>query len=189
MGVVVHLSVTPLNLIVETLMMNLKSFVLAIIVNSATSIHLYHHPGYHGYHGYHHKCSTQLELVTKNLCRVEIEKECTTKTKTFVKITGYEDTDCKEIEVCKHDLYHHGYHGYFHKREAEADAHGYYIECEKEMKTVCKKTPVKEEVNKEFELCRPKPNEVCEEKEIKVPRLVCEDETEEKDEATDVESI
>ena len=58
------------------------------------------------------------------------------------------------------DLYHHGYHGYYHKREAEADAHGYYIECEKEMKTVCKKTPVKEEVNKEFELCRPKPNEV-----------------------------
>ena len=43
-----------------------------------------------------------LETVTKKLCRVDVQKECVTKTKTFVKITGYEDADCKEIEVCKH---------------------------------------------------------------------------------------
>ena len=59
-------------------------------------------PGYHyGYHGYHPKCTTELEAVTKTLCRVEVEKECETKTKTFTKITGYEDTDCKEIELKK----------------------------------------------------------------------------------------
>ena len=39
--------------------------------------------------------------MTKTLCRVEVEKECETKTKTFTKITGYEDTDCKEIELKK----------------------------------------------------------------------------------------
>ena len=35
------------------------------------------------------------------LCRIEVEKECETKTKTFTKITGYEDTDCKEVEFKK----------------------------------------------------------------------------------------
>ena len=70
------------------------------------------------------------------------------------------------------------YHGHFYHRraaEAEADPHGYYVECEKETKTVCKKTPVTEEVSKDFELCRPKPTEVCEDKELKVPNIVCEE--------------
>ena len=129
-----------------------------------------------------------METVTKKLCRIEVEKECVTKTKTFKKITGYEDGECKEIEVCKHGKnvvtdtfssdrpplalpYHHGY---LHKREAEADPHHpYYVECEKETKEVCKKEPVIEEVSKDFELCRPKPSEVCEDKEIKVPSVVC----------------
>merc|ERR1711963_991181 len=107
---------------------------------------------------------------------IEVEKECETKTKTYTKITGYEDTDCKEIEVCKNAIYHHG--PGFYKREAEAEA-GHFghvaIECEKEIKAVCKKKPTTEEVSKDFELCRPKPNEVCEDKEIKVPRVICED--------------
>ena len=59
------------------------------------------HSGYHGYHG-HHLCETRLAIEKKEFCHVEYEKECTTKTKKFIKITGYEDTDCKEIEVCKH---------------------------------------------------------------------------------------
>ena len=71
--------------------------------------------------------------------------------------------------------YHHG--PFYHRRaaEAEAEPHGYYVECEKETKTVCKKTPVTEEVSKDFELCRPKPTEVCEDKELKVPKIVCEE--------------
>ena len=39
------------------------------------------------------------------MCRIELEKSCTTETKTFTKITGFEKGDCKEIEVCK---YGHG---------------------------------------------------------------------------------
>merc|ERR1711874_200068 len=132
----------------------------------------YFHPGYHGYHHPLVKCERVVETVTKKLCRIEVEKECVTKTKTFKKITGYEDGECKEIEVCKHALPYH--HGYLHKREAEADPHHpYYVECEKETKEVCKKEPVIEEVSKDFELCRPKPSEVCEDKEIKVPSVVC----------------
>ena len=53
---------------------------------------------------------------------------------------------------------HIGYGYGYHKREAEADAHGYAYE--KVTKTICKKTPITEEVSKDFELCRPKPSEV-----------------------------
>merc|ERR1712112_189503 len=182
MGIVFHTSVRH-----AIKKMKLSGFVLAVLINNVLSLH-YYHPGYHGYHGYHPKCSTQLEVVTKKLCRIEVEKECSTKTKTFVKITGYEDTDCKEIEVCKHG-YHYG-PGYYGKRAAEADAepHGYVYECEKETKSICKKKPVTEEVSKDFELCRPKPNEVCEDKEIKVPKLICEDEEDVK-QAEEVETI
>merc|ERR1739838_630306 len=142
--------------------MLLPSLLFGLLVNTISSVPAPGHfiPGYHyGYHGYHPKCTTELEAVTKTLCRVEVEKECETKTKTFTKITGYEDTDCKEIEL-KKPVYH-GYGYGYHKREAEADAdaHGYAYE----------------KVSKDFELCRPKPSEVCEEKEIKVPRLVCEE--------------
>merc|ERR1711963_1379652 len=160
--------------------MILTSFLFGLFINSISSAHFY---GGFGYHGYHAKCERQLEVVTKKFCRIEVEKECETNTK----ITGYEDTDCKEIEVCKHAIYHHG--PGFYKREAEAEAghFGYAaIECEKETKTVCKKKPTTEEVSKDFELCRPKPNEVCEDKEIKVPRVICED-PEEK--AEDAETI
>merc|ERR1712024_28544 len=150
---------------------------IAVTVNS----HGFYH---HGYHVPHVKCSRGLETVTKEHCRIDVEKECVTKTKTFVKITGYEDTDCKEIEVCKHALPPHPGH-FWRKRaaEAEADPHGYYVECEKEMKTICKKKPVTEEVSKDFELCRPKPTRVCEEKELKVPTVVCEEPEAEAEEA------
>merc|ERR1712184_100093 len=98
---------------------------------------------------------------------------------------GYHDPDRKEVEFKK--PVHVGYGYGYHKREAEAeaDAHGYAYE--KVTKTICKKTPITEEVSKDFELCRPKPSEVCEDKEIKVPKLVCEEPVEK--EAADVETI
>merc|ERR1711973_186923 len=85
-------------------------------------------PGF-GHHGYGyplHGCKRELKAEMKKFCSIKYEKECTTETKTFTKITGFEKGDCKEIEV-------------------------------------------KEEVSKEFELCRPAPKEECEEREIKVP--------------------
>merc|ERR1719250_259483 len=133
-------------------------------------------------HGYHHgpiiayahpKCTKTLEKVTKELCRIELEKSCTTETKTFTKITGFEKGDCKEIEVCKHGHgfpIHHGYHG---KRSASP---GYIVpKCEKVTKEICKKVPVKEEVSKDIDLCTRTPKKVCEEKEINVPKIVCEE--------------
>eukprot|EP00092_Neocalanus_flemingeri_P050729 GFUD01058742.1.p1 GENE.GFUD01058742.1~~GFUD01058742.1.p1 ORF type:complete len:155 (+),score=59.70 GFUD01058742.1:81-545(+) len=137
----------------------------------------------HGYHHHKHpRCTREIETVTRNLCRLELEKSCTTETKTFVKITGFEDKDCKEIEICKHGYgyyghgYHgHGYHGYHGKREAHE-----LKECEKETKEICKKVPVKEEVTKDVEFCKGIPKKVCEDKELQVPRIVCqEDEAEE----------
>merc|ERR1711971_903980 len=77
---------------------------------------------------------------TKEVCYIEPEKVCETKTRTYKVITGYEDGECKEIEVCKFPGFHHG------KRSAEP--HG-YVECEKETKEVCKKEPVVEEKTKE----------------------------------------
>merc|ERR1719470_575845 len=83
--------------------------------------------GYHGRHiGYPHpKCTRELEKVTRKFCKLELEKTCSTETKTFTKITGFEKGECKDIEVCTRT-----------------------------------------------------PKEVCEEKEIEVPRLVCEDKKE-----------
>merc|ERR1711862_258365 len=176
MGVVHLISVRHAALGETKTKMLLQSLLFGLLANTISSVpapgHFFH-PGYHGYHGYHPKCTTELEAVTKTLCRIEVEKECETKTKTYTKITGYEDTDCKEVEF-KAPV-HHGYGYGYHKREAEAeaDAHGYAYE--KVTKTICKKTPITEEVSKDFELCRPKPSEVCEEKEIKVPKLVCEE--------------
>ena len=76
--------------------------------------------------------------------------------------------------------------------------HGYPVpECEKVTKEVCRQVPTKEEVSKDFELCRPVPKEVCfsynlfrilqnhhhqqecEEKEIEVPTLICGEEKKE----------
>merc|ERR1739848_958436 len=98
------------SMIAATLLLGL----VAAVTSSPAPGHFY------GYHGYHAPCTTELETVTKKLCRIEVERECETMTKTF-----------------------------------------------------CKKTPVTEEVSKDFELCRPKPSEVCEDKEIMVPKLVC----------------
>ena len=86
-------------------------------------------------------------------------------------ITGYEKGDCKEVEVCKHAYW---------KREAVAEAHyGHkdygYVECEKEMKEVCKQEPVVEEKSKDREYCKFMPKKVCAEKTFKVPKLVCEE--------------
>merc|ERR1719250_372552 len=124
-------------------------------------------------HGYHHgpiiayahpKCTKTLEKVTKELCRIELEKSCTTETKTFTKITGFEKGHCKEIEVCKYGHgfpIHHSYHG---KRSASP---GYIVpKCEKVTKEICK----------EIDLCTRSPKKVCEEKEINVPKIVCEEE-------------
>ena len=57
----------------------------------------------HGYYHHHPKCTKEIETVTRNLCRLELEKSCTTETKTFFKITGFEDKECKEVEICKHE--------------------------------------------------------------------------------------
>merc|ERR1719228_403397 len=119
---------------------------------------------YHPYQGYHHKCSREIVTVTKPFCRLEFEKTCKTETKTFFKITGYEDKDCKEVEVCKHGYgyYGHGYYGYrgYHgKREAHAP-----VECDKETKEICKKVPIKEDITKDIEFCKGTPKKVCEDK-------------------------
>eukprot|EP00091_Calanus_sinicus_P006839 TRINITY_DN17613_c0_g1_i1.p1 TRINITY_DN17613_c0_g1~~TRINITY_DN17613_c0_g1_i1.p1 ORF type:complete len:184 (-),score=68.12 TRINITY_DN17613_c0_g1_i1:156-659(-) len=151
-------------------------FILAGV--AAAAGHGYPHHGYHPPHGYHPlkhpKCTKKIETVTRQFCRLEIEKSCKTESKTFFKITGFEDKDCKDIEVCKHGYgYHghgyHGYHGYHGKREAHAP-----VECEKETKEICKKIPVKEEVTKDIEFCKGTPKKVCEDKEVKIPKITCE---------------
>ena len=47
------------------------------------------------------KCTREVETITRKWCKLEYEKSCTTETKTFTKITGYEKGDCKEVEYCK----------------------------------------------------------------------------------------
>merc|ERR1712002_1304394 len=141
--------------------------VVLLVLGTITTITTGH--GYHHHHPYH-MCTREIETITKNLCRLELEKSCETKTKTFVKITGYEDTDCKEIEVCKHPhgYYGHGLHGYHGKMEAHA-----VVECEKETKEICKKVPIKEDVTKDIEFCKAVPKKVCEDRELKVPKITC----------------
>merc|ERR1712055_1081279 len=153
--------------------------VVLLVLCTFTTITTAH--GYHHHHHPYHKCTKEIETITKNLCRLELEKSCETKTKTFVKITGFEDTDCKEIEVCKHSHGYyghgfHGYHGYHGKREAHA-----VIECEKETKEICKKVPIKEEVTKDIEFCKAIPKKVCEDKELQVPKITCEEEVKEEE--------
>merc|ERR1712110_558033 len=109
--------------------------------------------GFYGHHVYHGPpCKHAFVEETKEVCHIEPEKVCETKTRTYKVITGYEDGECKEIEVCKFPGFHHG------KRSAEP--HG-YVECEKE-------------TTKEFEICHLEPKKVCEEKTFKVPTLDCE---------------
>ena len=47
------------------------------------------------------KCKQEVETITRKWCKLEYEKTCTTETKAFTKITGYEKGDCKEVEYCK----------------------------------------------------------------------------------------
>merc|ERR1711920_1195342 len=146
MGVVHLISVRHAPLGETSAKMLVTSLLFGVLVNTISSVPAPGHFFHPGYHGYHHACTTELEAVTKTLCRIELEKPV-----------------------------HHGY--FYHKREAEVDAHGFAYE--KVTKTICKKTPITEEVSKDFELCRPKPSEVCEDKEVKVPKLVCEGPAEE----------
>merc|ERR1712014_291365 len=97
----------------------------------------------YGY-GYHHLpvplCKHSLETATKELCRLEPEKVCETKTQTYTKITGYEKGDCKEIEVCKAPVW---------RKKRAADPHGYIVPtCEKETKEICRPVPTTKEVSK-----------------------------------------
>merc|ERR1712032_870282 len=110
--------------------------------------------------------------IAENIQYGDNERTCETKTRTYKVITGYEDGECKEIEVCK-------FPGFHHKRSAEPNPHYGHIECEKETKEVCKKEPVVEEKSKDFELCHLEPKKVCEEKTFKVPTLDCEEEEKE----------
>merc|ERR1712154_687920 len=111
--------------------------------------------GFYGHHVYHGPpCKPAYVEETKEVCHIEPEKVCETKTRTYKVVTGYEDGECKEIEG------------------------GKFIECEKETKEVCKKEPVVEEKSKDFELCHLEPKKVCEEKTFKIPTLHCEEEEE-----------
>merc|ERR1712038_1456618 len=160
---------------------NMQAFVLAsmmvTLASSAPSAEPEADPGYgfYGHHVYHGPpCKPAFVEETKEVCHIEPEKVCETKTRTYKVITGYEDGECKEIEVCK-------FPGFHHKRSAEP--HYGHIECEKETKEVCKKEPVVEEKSKDFELCHLEPKKVCEEKTFKIPTLHCEEEEEEEEEA------
>merc|ERR1719228_2250188 len=134
-------------------------------------------PRPHGYlhhgHGYIHHgpiCTHELEEVEKEFCYYDHpEKVCETKTQTYKIVTGYEKGECEEVEVCKYP--------HWRKRRAagaEPGPHyGYNIECEKDTKEVCKQEPVIEEKSQDLELCRYEPKRVCEDKVVKVPKLVC----------------
>merc|ERR1712059_117490 len=133
--------------------------------------------GYGYGHVYHAPvlCKHSLETITKELCRLEPEKVCETKTKTYTKITGFEKGDCKEIEVCKAPVWR--------KRRA-ADPHGYIVPaCEKETKEICRTVPTTEEVSKDLEWCYYKPKKVCKDVEVKVPKVDCGGEAAEEDAA------
>merc|ERR1712243_412649 len=55
--------------------------------------------GFYGHHLYHGPpCKHAFVEETKEVCHIEPEKVCETKTRTYKVITGYEDGECKEIE-------------------------------------------------------------------------------------------
>merc|ERR1739838_1153688 len=93
-------------------------------------------------------------MGTKELCHLEPERVCETKTIPLgVKITGVEK-ECKEVDVC---AYGHHFYG-----------------CAKTVKKeICHPGPVKEEITKDVELCKLQPKKVCVEKEFKVPTVKC----------------
>merc|ERR1719206_698370 len=88
----------------------------------------------------------------------------------FTKITGYEKGSCTKIEYCKPSYGYSRRHGYRGRRSPRR------VKCKKEKKEVCKQVPVKEEVTKEVEKCTRIPKEACDEREIKVPKITCEEE-------------
>merc|ERR1719500_789139 len=90
----------------------------------------------------------------------------------------------------------HPYHGYHHKcsreivtvtkpfcrlefeKTCKREAHA-PVECEKETKEICKKVPIKEDITKDIEFCKGTPKKVCEDKEVKIPKITCEEPEEE----------
>merc|ERR1711988_528797 len=75
-----------------------------------------------------------------------------------------------EIEVCAP----------FHHRRRRSPhgiiGHGHPVHaCVKEKKEVCKVVPKVEEKSEDVELCHIEPEKVCEEREVEVPKHVCED--------------
>merc|ERR1711973_340365 len=86
----------------------MQAFILAsmmvTLASSAPSAEPEADPGYgfYGHHVYHGPpCKPAFVEETKEVCHIEPEKVCETKTRTYKVVTGYEDGECKEIEVCK----------------------------------------------------------------------------------------
>merc|ERR1712112_337006 len=85
---------------------NMQAFLLASMLAAAfaapsaepkAAYGFYGHPLYHG-----PPCKHAFVEETKEVCHIEPEKVCETKTRTYKVITGYEDGECKEIEeICK----------------------------------------------------------------------------------------
>merc|ERR1711936_412300 len=116
-------------------------------------------------------CKLEFEKVTKEFCHLKPKRVCETKTHEYKVVTGHEKGDCKEIEVCKplHYRRRRSPHGFLD--------HPYHeCETEKEKKEVCAVVPTVEEKSDEVEHCHIEPEKVCEEKEVEVPKHVCEDE-------------
>merc|ERR1711973_34458 len=164
---------------------------LVALLVSLASTGLGHVPFHHGppllHHPYHLVaapiCKLEFEKVTKEFCHVTPKRVCETKTHEYKVVTGHEKEDCKEIEVCA-PLHHrrrrspHGIIGHGHPVHA----------CVKETKEVCKVVPKVEEKSEDVELCHIEPEKVCEEKEVEVPKHVCEDEHSD-DESGGVEAV
>ena len=76
--------------------------------------------------------------------------------------------------MCKYPIGH-----WRRRREAARKGKHYgfgyvaHAECEKGTKEVCNQEPVVEEKTQEHDLCRYEPKKECEEKTVKVPKLVC----------------
>merc|ERR1719292_86387 len=123
-------------------------------------------------HLHHSPCIKEPSTIKVTECKLVPDKTCSTETvKIGEKITGFENGDCKEIEVCK--LGYRGFHGYHGKRSAEADPGYVHAPCEKVTKEVCKSVPVKADINKDIESCTEVAKEVCEEVDKIVPKVTC----------------
>ena len=90
------------------------------------------------HHGTPLHCTEVPAQVTKRFCSTVWETACTTETKTFTVITGYENDDCRER--C------------WRKKRSPFGA------CLK--KTSCTKKPIKEKRRKNYNVCKNVPEEV-----------------------------